>query len=67
MFSNPQYEKFILDYAKENKLIIVATNETYFESPKYFEVHEVICEQKTCISEYTISRVITKCYQDIQT
>ncbi|MFP3037989.1 MAG: DNA polymerase III subunit alpha [Candidatus Hodgkinia cicadicola] len=55
VFANPQYEKFILDYAKENKLIIVATNETYFESPKDFEVHEVlktICEQKTCISEY---------------
>ncbi|PIM96126.1 DNA polymerase III subunit alpha [Candidatus Hodgkinia cicadicola] len=42
MFTNPAYEEFLTKYAKKNKLIIVAINETYFESPEDINVIEIL-------------------------
>ncbi len=41
-FANPKYEEFLTSYAKDNDLIVVATNETYFESPNDYEIYEVL-------------------------
>ncbi len=49
-FAVPQYETAIMDYASSHKLLVVATNETYFEASEDYEVYEVlrtISKQKT--------------------
>ncbi len=42
MFINSEYERFIIEYAKKNKLIIVAINETYSESQEDINVIEIL-------------------------
>ncbi|PIM95861.1 DNA polymerase III subunit alpha [Candidatus Hodgkinia cicadicola] len=42
IFTNPDYEKFMIDYAKTNGLVVAAINETYFESPEDIEVIEIL-------------------------
>ncbi|MGP1918123.1 MAG: DNA polymerase III subunit alpha [Candidatus Hodgkinia cicadicola] len=41
-FTDTSYEDTLAIFAKEKKLLIVATNETYFESKADFEVYEIM-------------------------
>ncbi len=43
MFANRQFEHLLTQYASSNKLLVVATNETHFESPADFEVYKMVC------------------------
>ncbi|WP_146657070.1 DNA polymerase III subunit alpha, partial [Candidatus Hodgkinia cicadicola] len=42
IFTNPSYEKFMIEYAKNNGLVVAAINETYFESPEDVEIIEIL-------------------------
>ncbi|XXM93731.1 DNA polymerase III subunit alpha [Candidatus Hodgkinia cicadicola] len=43
VFANLQFERVLTQYASLNKLLVVATNETHFESPADFEVYKMVC------------------------
>ncbi|XXM90118.1 DNA polymerase III subunit alpha [Candidatus Hodgkinia cicadicola] len=42
VFVNRQYESVLIKYANANALPIVATNETFFESPQQYEVYKAL-------------------------
>ncbi len=41
-FFNKQYEAALIEYANANKLLVVATNETFFGTPQDYDVYKAL-------------------------
>ncbi|XXM93493.1 DNA polymerase III subunit alpha [Candidatus Hodgkinia cicadicola] len=53
VFANRQFERVLTQYASLNKLLVVATNETHFESPADYEVYKMVCGASSYRSHVT--------------